>query len=202
MDNETEIKKDTNKKLKVILGLLAFATLFIGAFFAYNWLQSMDDALLPDLPSNLVQGRQETGSLQQQAPNFTMLDIDGNEIQLSDFFGTPIILNFWASWCPSCVREMPYFEALYRETDDEIRILKINLLDGDSETLDRVERFMADHGYTFPIYFVTTGEAAGAYGVRFIPITFFITAEGYVAARAQGAINENILQSGIDLITP
>jgi len=188
-----------DKKIKLLLGILVFVVLLVGAFFAYELLLS---GVGDNLPENLVQGRQEEGSLQQRAPDFTILDMDDNEVRLSDFIGTPVILNFWASWCPTCVREKPYFDELYETMGDEVRILKINLLDGQQETRNTVEAFMAGRDHVFPIYFDTTGEATRAYGVIFLPMTFFINAEGYVAARAQGSVNEETLRRGIELIMP
>ena len=139
----------------------------------------------------------ETG--RPQAPDITVLDIDGNEIQLSSRFGKPIVLNFWATWCPSCVQESPYFEKLYRELGDEVYFMKVNLLDGNRETRSNVERFIENNDLTVPIYFDETGAASVPYGIRFIPVTFFIDTDGNLAGTAQGAVDEQTLRQGIDL---
>jgi len=134
-----------------------------------------------------------------QAPDFAMYDMYGNEVRLSDFFGKPIVLNFWTTWCPACVTEMPHFEWLHDELGDEIHILKVNLPDDNrGETRERVEQFITDNSYTFPIYF-DTGEGAMVYGVRGIPVTFFIDADGYAAAMAQGPVDEDSLRRGLEL---
>ena len=133
-----------------------------------------------------------------QAPDFAMQDMYGNEVRLSDFFGKPIVLNFWTTWCPSCVREMPYFEQLYQEMGGEIHVLKVNLLDGTRETRETVDRFRDGNDYTFPIYF-DLGEGAIEYGVRHIPVTFFINADGYAVAQAQGAVDEDNLWRGLEM---
>jgi len=207
MDEKMINKNPLNKKAKTILGFLAFAGVLAIALLAYSHIRNAyenglapDFGLAADLPPNLVLGRQEEGALQQRAPDFTILDINGNDLQLSDLLGTPIVLNFWTSWCRFCVQESPYFEALYREMSDEIHIIKVNLLDGQQETFDSVENFMVNNNYTFPLYFDTTGETSGAYNVLFLPMTFFINSEGYIAARAQGAVDEYSLRRGVNII--
>ena len=124
-----------------------------------------------------------------KAFNFTVFDMYGNAVQLSDFFGKPIVLNFWTTWCPACVRSSPYFEQLHRDMGDEIHVLKINL----QEAHHVVEEFMAVNGYTMPVYLDANGEAARAYSIRSIPDTFFINANGYITARAVGAMDESRL---------
>jgi len=200
-----------HKKTKLLLGMLAFALLLWAAYFAYNQLQHLQD----DEVINIVEHSRPHAYAQenvreseddymlpelQQAPDFAMTDEAGNEIRLSDFIGRPVILNFWATWCPSCVQESPHFETLHQEMGDAIEILKVVLLDGQRETRGRVDAFMAENDYTFPLYFDTTGQASRAFGVSFIPVTFFINAEGYVAAGIQGAASENALRSGVDII--
>ena len=132
-----------------------------------------------------------------QAPDFAMYDMYGNQLLLSDFVGKPIVLNFWATWCPSCVIEMPYFQQLYEEMGSEVHILKINLLDGQRETRERVDQFIEDNGLSFPIFF-DSGDGAFEYGVSFIPVTFFIDADGYATATSQGAVDEDILRRGLE----
>jgi len=132
------------------------------------------------------------------APDFAMYDIDGNLVRLSDFAGRPVVLNFWTTWCPACVRETPYFQQLYDEMGDEIYILKVNLLDGRRETREQVDNFMAAGGYSFPIYF-DEGDGAIYYNVRSIPVTFFIDAQGYAVASVTGMVNEDVLQRGLEL---
>ncbi|MCL2215596.1 MAG: TlpA family protein disulfide reductase [Defluviitaleaceae bacterium] len=174
-----------NKKIKALLGLLAFVTLIAVSVAAYNGLQSRVDA-----PENLMPGTL------QRAYDFAVVDSEGNEVRLSDFFGKPIVLNFWTTWCPACVRSSPYFEQLYRERGNDIHILKVNL-PGGRETRQAVDEFIAANGYTFPVYFDIYGEAARAYGIRPIPDTVFINTAGYITTRIVGAVNERALQEGM-----
>lgn len=146
-----------------------------------------------------------------KAPDFTVTDTQGNSVKLSDFLGKPVVLNFWASWCPPCKSEMPDFEEVYTQLKDEVEFMMINLTDGYRETKSSAQKFITESGYTFPIYFDTTQQAATDYRAYSIPLTIFIDKDGYLAqmddgygnkvAGFQGAINKETLLYGIDAIT-
>lgn len=146
----------------------------------------------------------ETGEEEQElmiAPDFTVYDEDGNAVSLSDFIGKPTIVNFWASWCGPCQMEMPDFDEKYKELGDEIHFLMVNMTDGSQETLETAKEFVANSGYSFPVYYDTDVDAAMTYSVSSIPSTYFMDAEGHAVARAQGMIDGETLQKGIDMIT-
>ena len=136
----------------------------------------------------------------QQVPDVTVYDIDGNPVKLSDFFGKPIVLNFWASWCGPCQMEMPDFDAKAKELEGKVQFLMINVTDGGRETVESASSFIASKGFTFPVYYDTDLMAANTYGASGLPTTFFIDADGYGIAQARGAISAEILQKGIDMI--
>jgi thiol-disulfide isomerase/thioredoxin len=69
------------------------------------------------------------------------VDFEGNKIQLTDFIGKPIVLNFWASWCGPCRLEMPEFQAAFEDLGDEVTFMMVNLTDGDRETPDTCSIF-------------------------------------------------------------
>lgn len=136
----------------------------------------------------------------QLAPDFTFYDAEGKAFKLSDFRGAPVVLNFWASWCPPCQMEMPDFETQYQEAGEEVRFLMVNVTDNQRETVEGAAAFIEEKGYTFPVYYDTAQEGARTYQAYSIPRTFFIDAEGYLIANALGAISGAILQQGINLI--
>lgn len=152
-------------------------------------------------------GTQEQQDSQQQeqtkvlAPDFTVVDANGREVKLSDFRGKPVVVNFWATWCGYCTLEMPVFEEVYQQLGDEINFLMVNMTDGKRETVDTASTYIADNGYTFPVYFDTQLDAMLTYGAYSLPVTYFFDAEGYGIAQGTGALDKDTLLRGIDMIT-
>ena len=132
------------------------------------------------------------------APDFTVLDWEGNERKLSEFVGKPIVLNFWASWCGPCKNEMPDFEEAFKQYGEEIHFLMVNCTAGDS--MEDAKALIEDRGYTFPVYFDTTNEASYVYGASSIPMTFFIDAAGDLITYGRGALSAELLEKGIGMI--
>ena len=158
---------------------------------------------LDTAPSETVtypDGSTAPDSAADTAPDFTVLDADGNEVSLSDFFGTPIVLNFWASWCPPCKAELPDFEAACKKYEGKVVFLMVNMTDGQRETVEIAKDFITSEGYTFPVYFDTRYEASYAYGISSIPTTYFINADGTLEAKATGMISAAQLEQGIGMI--
>ena len=199
-----------NKKVFLII-LLVFVFLLGGASVLYNRLSQTvaPDQLVVQNPQQQTDPSGETASTNPKqtepvkvpAPDFTVYDLDGNEVHLSDYFGKPIVLNFWASWCGPCQMEMPDFQEAYLELCDSIAFLMVNMTDGMRETVVVASDFITKKGYTFPVLYDKASDAAATYGVYSLPTTYFIDAEGYAIAQATGAINRSTLQRGIDLIT-
>lgn len=134
------------------------------------------------------------------APDFTVLNAAGEEVSLSDYIGKPIVLNFWATWCGPCKSELPDFDRIAAERDGEVEFMMINLTDGGRETEETVTAFLEQEGYTFPVYYDTTLEAAYLYGASSIPLTMFIDAEGYVLGGYRGAISGETLEQTLDML--
>ena len=190
----------TYKILKMVLLVLVFAALLLGARQLYDTLGSQ--VQMDTLATQATQPAEEEGTepAKQTAPNFTVYDAEGNAHKLSDFQGKPVILNFWASWCGPCKMEMPDFDEKYRAFGDQVHFLMVNLTDGSQETVETASKFIADQGYTFPVYFDTAMEGAIAYGVNAVPVTYFLDAEGGFVAWQQGVLNAETLQKGIDML--
>ena len=195
-----------NKKAKTILLIGVFA-LFIGiAVFAYSRLSQR----VPPQNNMIVAQTQNEGEVSQtgqdaeeektKAPDFTVLDADGNSVKLSDLFGKPIVLNFWASWCSPCKGEMPEFNEVYGEVGKDITFMMVNLVDGQRETKETGAQYIEDQDFSFPVYFDTEQDAANAYGIVSIPTTIFIDKDGYIVTGAEGSIDAKTLRQGIDLI--
>ena len=192
------------KNKKTLLLIAALVVLIAGASVLYS---IFGKDLMPDQLATTEDTQEEQGSQEEQnkptkVPDFTVYDIDGNQAKLSDFFGKPIVLNFWASWCGPCQSEMPDFNEAYQKLGGEIAFLMVNMTDGSRETVDTASGFIKDQGYTFPVFYDTDQDAATTYGAYSLPTTYFIDAEGYGIARATGAIDKETLQKGIDMIHP
>ena len=134
------------------------------------------------------------------APNFTVYDIDGNAVKLSDFRGKPVVLNFWASWCGPCKAEMPDLEEAYQTHGQNVEFLVVNLTDGASETVESASGYVASQGYTFPVYYDVEQSAAVAYRIYAIPMTYFIDAAGEIRAMQEGMIQADVLESNIQAL--
>ena len=149
----------------------------------------------------------ETGTDQEgaaepvQAPDFTVYDEDGNAVQLSDYFGKPIVLNFWASWCGPCKNEMPDFDAAYAQQGEDIHFLMVNATIGRG-TQENARAYVEEEGYAFPVLYDLDGDASETYEVYGLPTTYFLDAEGNLIARAGGMIDAETLQQGIAMIAP
>ena len=185
-----------NRKTLIILALV-LAAVIAGAAVLYN---ALGASLSPDQLA--AQPTEETQAPSVQAPDFTVYDADGREVKLSDFIGKPTVVNFWASWCGPCKMEMPDFEEKYLELGGEVNFLMVNMTDGARETVEIASDFIAQQGYTFPVYYDTASSAAMVYGVYSLPTTYFIDAEGHAIAQATGAIDGETLQRGLDMICP
>lgn len=135
--------------------------------------------------------------LENLAPDFAMLDWDGNAVKLSDLTGKPIVLNFWASWCPPCKAEMPDFEEAYKKYGDRVHFIMLNLTDGYSETIDTAKAHINACGYTFPVYFDTSGAGGYFYEVQAIPQTCFINDRGQLVSTSVGMMDGATLEAWI-----
>ncbi|MEY8524207.1 TlpA disulfide reductase family protein [Lachnospiraceae bacterium 38-10] len=115
-------------------------------------------------------------SVGDAAPDFTAVLTDGTEFTLSEQQGKVVLLNFWATWCGPCVREMPAFEKLYGEYGEDVAILAVNCM----ESEDIVKAFQDENGYTFPIACDPEGDVSLKYPSQGIPYTLVIDEEGII----------------------
>ena len=130
------------------------------------------------------------------APDFTVLDWDSNTVNLSDYMGKPIVLNFWAHWCGPCQSEMPEFNTVYEELGGEVTFLMVHV----GAAIDDGKEKVTEGGYTFPVLFDEKSEAVSMYGVTAYPTTFFIDVEGNLEGYYIGAMDRDVLEYGVSLI--
>ena len=181
-------------KVKYAIIVLCAAALLLAAVIGYDYLSANYD--------NEVPSENASSSEAVMAPDFTVFDGEGNPVSFSDFSGKPVVINFWATWCGYCVKEMPSFENAFEEFGDEVVFMMINVTDGYQETKEDAAKFVEEKGYTFPVYFDVKNQANEIYGVNAIPTSFFIAPDGAVLGHATGAITEEGFNEGIRRILP
>lgn len=200
-----------DKRLKLLITLVIVAIVFGVLYFAYDVLS---EKFAPDVFSEPPVFEKETSDSRDEAqtdggkqddermdaPDFTVLNEAGEEVKLSDYFGKPIVLNFWATWCYYCKEEMPDFDKACKEYTD-VQFLMVNATDGVRETVDIAKKYKADQGFDFPVLFDTEQEAVTAYYITGYPTTWFIDKDGKLVTYANSMLSYDDLVKGIGFIT-
>jgi peroxiredoxin len=137
---------------------------------------------------------------QAMAPDFELLGVDGAVHQLSQWRGQPVLLNFWATWCPPCRAELPALQAASERYAGRITIIGIAV----GETAEQVAPFVAQYGLTYPLLLDLDNNVTEArYAIRGLPTTLFVAADGIVSARHIGPLTEADIDRYLaPLVTP
>ena len=139
--------------------------------------------------------------------DLVLVDQDGVEHRLSDYRGKTVFLNFFASWCGPCQREIPDIEALYRErgqNEGDLVVLGVanpktaDRPQNSDATVDEVKSFIREHGITYPVLMDTSGELFGAYGIGSFPTTFMIDEDGNVFGYVAGMLTSATMDSIVE----
>jgi thiol-disulfide isomerase/thioredoxin len=132
------------------------------------------------------------------APNFTLKTIDGKAVELYKNNGKPTVVNFWASWCPPCKEEMPYFQAAYDKYKDRVNFLMVNetTLEEDEEV---VALFLEENQYTFPVLYDRSqpnNKTVGLdqYGVLGVPMTYVVAPDGKITHYFRGSVTKQQME--------
>ncbi len=135
-------------------------------------------ALFISNPASL--GAQDSDSSPSLAPLFTLNDINGNQVSLEDYRGKVVMINFWATWCPPCVEEMPTMQALKQSLSDQpFEILAINMGETESAIKFFIEQLGID--FNFPLLMDTDIKVANQYQVSGLPATLLVDKQGVYA---------------------
>ncbi|HET7603957.1 MAG TPA: TlpA disulfide reductase family protein [Gemmatimonadales bacterium] len=136
----------------------------------------------------------------ERAPDFTLAALDSSMVQLAAFRGRPVIINFWATWCPPCIHEMPELaRRLEAHRDSGLEVLAVN---ADGEKPDKIRRFVAGLSLPFPALLDPKVRTATAYGVTQLPVTIFVDSAGIVRVVHAGPIQPSQLDAGVRAILP
>ena len=134
----------------------------------------------------------------QKAIDFTLTDLDGKKVSLSDFKGKNVYINFWATWCPWCVKELPDIEKVYNEyKDKDLVILAVDL----GESKDTVKSFINRNNYHFKALLDSGESVAQAYNVNSIPVSIFIDKNGNITVKRVGALSAEEMQAYVKQLT-
>ena len=121
----------------------------------------------------------------ENAPNFTLKNLDGKEISLNQFRGKHVLINFWATWCGPCKIEMPSLEALYERFKDKNFVLLA--ISNDMFGANIVKPFVKAHNINFPVLLDQRLKVSNAFGVVSLPTTFMIDPQGKIIGALFGA---------------
>ncbi|HLR71224.1 MAG TPA: thiol-disulfide oxidoreductase ResA [Pseudogracilibacillus sp.] len=183
---EARKKKKGKKKKRFIFRSIILAVLLSAIVFA--------------LVTNLNKDN-DVYNVGDMAPDFELVQINDNneleKIRLSDLEGKGVMLNFWATYCKPCEKEMPYMESLYPEYDD-IEIVAVSL---DASDLV-IQQFIDKYDLTFPVVHDTNSDVMDLYNVGPIPSTFFINPEGEIVDKVAGALTLDKLEGHFKEIQP
>lgn len=211
------------------LPLLAIAALLVASAAAASWFAglrpsgapgaggreagSASGAILSESPAatalsdSAVVARAESGvsaaglpEVGRPAPDFTLPDLDGRRVRLSDLRGKAVLINFWATWCPPCREEMPQIEAFYRRYRDRTEVLGIDV----GESAEQVRAFLDNNPYSWHFLLDTNFQVTDRYRVFAIPTSYFIDKDGIIRGLYMGAVNAERIralarQAGVDV---
>ena len=125
--------------------------------------------------------------------DFTLMDLDGNAISLSDFNGKVLILNFWATWCPPCREEIPDFVEVYNEYESK----DVQFIGVSNEDISTLRSFVDDYNISYPIL-IDDANIMGKWGISAIPTTFVFDKDGQIISKSVGAMTRDQLVNIIE----
>ena len=209
-DNQQQEPPSGNRNRLILVGGLfllgvALALLIFGGNLSGGSPTADPQLAFPQVPAagedvNPLTGRADPIAAGDQAYSFALSNLDGNPVALSDFAGQPVLVNFWATWCPPCRLEMPEFQRAFETHEqDGLVILAIN----EYEDVDTVRSFFSDDmGFTFTALLDSEGAVGKAYGATGLPASFFVAPDGTISAVHRGLMTGDQLDNYLSEIVP
>jgi cytochrome c biogenesis protein CcmG/thiol:disulfide interchange protein DsbE len=175
-------------------GVLAVIVIAVMAWVALDGSADNADRLNADIAQPPGGGVAVNGPV----PDVELTSLQGTPLALADYRGTPLVVNFWASWCPPCISEMPAFDEVYQQRNGTVAFVGINVRESADMAIEMAERT----GVTYDLALDPNGAAARAFNVVNMPTTVFVTADGTVAGVHSGALTSAQLDERITALTP
>lgn len=184
-------------KRKSINGWIAVFAIALVAVLIWS---SMDLTSSDEVARAIPMGNPDTSpEVGAHSPDFSLTSIDGDQLRLSDYRGKPVILNFWATWCPPCRAELPALEEIWQQYDEDVIVLAVD----QGESPQTVANFTREQvPVTFPVLLDIDQSVGDGYWVNSLPTTFFIDADGVIQdMRIGGPLTVDFLQEQIALLS-
>ncbi len=194
---------DAQKRGAIVASLLLVAVLAL-AFVGYGLLSNRRER---ETESSSTVAAQSVDSTNQQEVEPLLSDYDatvytreGEPVRLSAIAdGRPLVINFWATWCPYCLKETPDYQQLVAEYGDEVSFAFVDQNDGKRETISVAEAWLEENGYTdLPVFYDTDLEASYSFGAQALPTTVLVSADGTIVSASAGAINLEAMRAALD----
>ena len=141
----------------------------------------------------LFSGCKVSGNVSSSDGNFTLTDLEGNPVSLSDFKGNIVVLNFWATWCPPCIAEIPDFVKVFNEFKDK----DVQFIGVSNEDISTLKSFAADYNINYPIL-VDDKNIMEIWGIRAIPTTFVFDRDGQIVFKNVGMMTREQIRNVIE----
>lgn len=149
--------------------------------------------------TTLTQDKNEVLKIGDDAPNFTLVDMQGDKHSLEEYKGQGVFLNFWGTWCKPCEREFPIIDRYYTEYKEKgIQVLAINIAESDFVVQNYIDR----KGLTFPVLIDKNKSVMEAYNINPLPTTILINSEGKIEKIITGEMKEQDIKNYMELILP
>lgn len=149
--------------------------------------------------SNSTKENVEVLQVGDKAPNFELVDLNGEKHRLSEYAGQGLFLNFWGTWCEPCKREFPIIDRKYHEYRSQgVQVLAVNIAESDFA----VRNYIESKGLTFPVVIDKEKSVMNAYNINPLPTTFLINPDGEIIKIITGEMNETMVQQYMELIKP
>ena len=183
------------KKINIIIWVVAICAVMVAAYILYSKRQPQIIQPPAQQTQALTQSAENTNPV---APDFTLKDLNGNAVKLSDYKGKIVILNFWAVWCQYCLIEMPDFNELNKELEkeNEVVILAVN----SQESPEKVKEYLSSSNIDLKVLLDQDGTVTQTYGITGFPTTFFINKDGTLYNYITGMTDKKTLLEYISKI--